>query len=444
MHDGIWNIASNSISPLPFLSNSTDFSYSSNDAHIISISPQIETPVSILSPLTSKIEYVYDSGYSQLTCLAVSPDGKHFATGGMNGIVTVWSIPDSALSNDNEKIAVDFTASRQYIQEGDTVHFSNMTFPSDTTLHYLWDFGDGEQSTLYEPNHVYRVSGNYSVNLSVTNDKLKKFYQNKANFVTVVKPITITFDTSSIVVHYNETVDFTPAVSASGRNYSVLWNFGNGNTSQSNTLHYVADQVGKFAFTYSVTGDMGFSMQYVKTIIVKQIAQILPTKPINLTRRDDILYLVGVNVEPNNRKYSIKWDFGDGAGSTEMQPSHEYDWAGQYTLKCAVTDVLTGLIDSTQRTLTVALKSDEKLLAISPNPITETSTFTCLGSGVTITVFDVLGKKVKELLDGTNEKGISFEWDGRDELGKKLPAGVYYCVPRSQNQTEIYPIILSF
>jgi hypothetical protein len=35
---------------------------------------------------------------------------------------------------------------------------------------YLWDFGDGSTSTQANPTHVYQASGNYTVQLTVTND----------------------------------------------------------------------------------------------------------------------------------------------------------------------------------------------------------------------------------------------------------------------------------
>jgi PKD repeat protein len=35
---------------------------------------------------------------------------------------------------------------------------------------YLWDFGDGNTSTLQNPSHTYLAAGNYNVTLSVTND----------------------------------------------------------------------------------------------------------------------------------------------------------------------------------------------------------------------------------------------------------------------------------
>lgn len=52
------------------------------------------------------------------------------------------------------------------------VYFDNLTNANGGTnvIHYLWDFGDGTTSTLFEPNHSYAVAGSYEVTLTATNE----------------------------------------------------------------------------------------------------------------------------------------------------------------------------------------------------------------------------------------------------------------------------------
>ena len=53
-----------------------------------------------------------------------------------------------------------------------TVQFhSNATDSDGRIVSYLWNFGDGNTSTEANPKHVYVVEGNYTVNLTVTDDK---------------------------------------------------------------------------------------------------------------------------------------------------------------------------------------------------------------------------------------------------------------------------------
>ncbi|MGQ9846787.1 MAG: M14 family zinc carboxypeptidase [Bacteroidales bacterium] len=67
-----------------------------------------------------------------------------------------------------------------------TIHFTNMsTAPAGST--YLWDFGDGQTSTLQNPTHTYTSSGTYTVMLTVTscsgNDT-----KTKSNYITITLP----------------------------------------------------------------------------------------------------------------------------------------------------------------------------------------------------------------------------------------------------------------
>ena len=47
-------------------------------------------------------------------------------------------------------------------------------------------------------------------------------------------------------------------------------------------------------------------------------------------------------------------------------------------------------------------------------------------AGVSLTVYDVLGRRVRQVWDGSLAVGSHrFVWDGRDEAGKGVAAGVY-------------------
>lgn len=110
------------------------------------------------------------------------------------------------------------------------VHFQDMSFPA--IANWDWNFGDGTNSNLQSPTHIY-AAGNYTVGLSVeTIDGCKgaflvpnliKSYPTPTAFFEANPPVT-TIDFPNI--------DFTD-MSKKGTNYS--WNFGdpasNNNTS---------------------------------------------------------------------------------------------------------------------------------------------------------------------------------------------------------------------
>ena len=72
------------------------------------------------------------------------------------------------------------------------------------------------------------------------------------------------------------------------------------------------------------------------------------------------------------------------------------------------------------------------LLANVPNPFNPVTTIRFdLGrpGHVGIAIFDVAGRRVRGLLDVELEAGAgrSVEWTGRDDAGRKVPSGVYFC-----------------
>ncbi len=65
-------------------------------------------------------------------------------------------LPDWRINTYN--LILDYT----YIQNADTVHFTNLTVNSDSVV---WDFGDGIYSNTFQPEHVYTNNGIYQVSL---------------------------------------------------------------------------------------------------------------------------------------------------------------------------------------------------------------------------------------------------------------------------------------
>lgn len=75
----------------------------------------------------------------------------------------------------------------------------------------------------------------------------------------------------------------------------------------------------------------------------------------------------------------------------------------------------------------------------TPNPFTENTTFIVNienEGDYNLTVFNLQGVKVAELVNGVLEVGVkTFVWDGRDNAGAKVPAGVYIYKLQNANET---------
>lgn len=62
----------------------------------------------------------------------------------------------------------DFTADETTVETGQVVSFMDLS--TNTPTSWLWNFGDGSNSTLQNPEHAYVQEGIYTVSLTVTND----------------------------------------------------------------------------------------------------------------------------------------------------------------------------------------------------------------------------------------------------------------------------------
>jgi PKD repeat protein len=82
-----------------------------------------------------------------------------------NARITLWKIPDTLQS---ALLTADFTMTNDTISLGDTVSFSNKTYPFKRGNKYQWHFGDSTASSaVIHPKHVFAQQGNYTILLQV-------------------------------------------------------------------------------------------------------------------------------------------------------------------------------------------------------------------------------------------------------------------------------------
>jgi hypothetical protein len=77
----------------------------------------------------------------------------------------------------------NFTASPTSTSPSQEIMFNDTSDASPTRWH--WDFGDGTNSTLQNPIHIYQKPGNYTVTLTVWND-IGSDTLSESNFITIL------------------------------------------------------------------------------------------------------------------------------------------------------------------------------------------------------------------------------------------------------------------
>jgi len=63
------------------------------------------------------------------------------------------------------------------------------------------------------------------------------------------------------------------------------------------------------------------------------------------------------------------------------------------------------------------------------------------GTGITVAIYDRLGRKLVTLADPETPKGLSFPWDGRDSSGQVLPAGMYILFAKDSESNSAKTVI---
>ncbi len=209
---------------------------------------------------------------------------------------------------------------------------------SQNGLTYLWDFGDGNTSTAFEPNNVYFESGFYDVVFTVFNNCGQ---QSITKTIQIVLPPSAEFIGNPISGCAPLVVDFTDISTNTPEEW--FWTFEEGNPTTSDLQNPTVEFAipGTFTVTMDVFNASGSdSYQIIDYITVEGIPE-----P-NFTFGINGLEVNFVNSSTSADSYS--WDFGDGNTSTEIDPTHVYTQGGNYdVMLIALNDCGTNVITQT-------------------------------------------------------------------------------------------------
>ncbi len=224
-----------------------------------------------------------------------------------------------------ESVNANFTLLTDTICPNKSYTFSNL---SSNANNYLWDFGDSTSSTAKNPKHTYKETGNYIVDLKVSNSgECFDSYSKSINVQEVVAnfeperyfacslPATIGYKNKSI---NGETWD---------------WRFGNKTFSTEFEPRVIFKDQGAFIDTLIVTSKFGCCDTLISDSALITKVPIAYCTPNNFVRPNDgkgcIPLTVNFKDETNyitDYDYIEKWNwnFGDDSTSTLQNPSHQY------------------------------------------------------------------------------------------------------------------------
>jgi len=207
---------------------------------------------------------------------------------------------------------------------------------------WSWYFGDGNTSAQQNPANLYVWSGIYKVNLTVQKNGLTNKSANGTMTVNPKADFTITPSPGKA----GSPIQFNATITTGGPK-SFVWFFEPSNTSYSNPSG-VVNHTFPIANTYvvglNVTGNATTSDQITHSVAAYPTALFTQSPPGNVIEGRTVTFTdasIGVGGSGNADSYS--WNFGDGATSTAVSPTHIYK-QGKYFVTLTVTK--NGLSDT--------------------------------------------------------------------------------------------------
>ncbi|MFO7923214.1 MAG: PKD-like domain-containing protein, partial [Bacteroidales bacterium] len=269
-----------------------------------------EDPVHIFENLTTTIQYY------TVTLTAFSENGCEHST---SQTITVYPGVDS-----------QFTASEESACSPAAIEFGAVP----GALEYYWNFDDGEEGAagafvLHQFTNVTDEDRVFNVKLRTTS-----FYgctdESEKEILIYATP-RAEFSADPPLQRFPEsTVNFTN-IGSSGAAFSYLWEFGDDNTSTQENPSHTYQQHGEYEVTLTVSNE-NCETSVTRTITVQPP---FPVADFNEVAPDCSPHTVSF---VNNSEYGIayRWEFGDGAMSTEAEPTHTYHAPGEYRIKLTV------------------------------------------------------------------------------------------------------------
>jgi len=242
-------------------------------------------------------------------------------------------------------IHADFSFVRDSIQTN-KVYFSNLSTGSNPNTIVKWYFGDGTFSNDANPTHSYQTSGAYSVCLAVRRDSLC------ADDTCKIVQVQVPNNTCNLQVNFNSQVDSsnnllvhffnqsTPLASSD----SIQWLFGDGSFSTALNPSHTYNQGGIYTVCLLIQrntpGTVPCVREYCQAITLvgtpppacnihsnfSFVRDSIPTNIVHFTN-------LATGTDPNS---VVKWYFGDGTFSYDLNPTHTYQTSGAFTVCLAV------------------------------------------------------------------------------------------------------------
>lgn len=229
------------------------------------------------------------------------------------------------------------------------VSFHDLSTGNPTS--WVWDLGNGVISNLQNPITSYFDPGNYTIKLIVKNSKGQDSIS-KTSYIEIYENPIAAFSVSQTQGCFPLNVCFFDNSNAgSGTISKYLWDYGDGNSGNTNFPCHNYNLSGIFDVTLKVTNSFGCSNIITKSDLIQSDEGVIANFSIlslDVCKTPAIVNFA--NSSAGSGTITYLWDYGDGKTSKLSSPSHTYNSTGNYpiiltaTSSSGCTDTATSLV----------------------------------------------------------------------------------------------------
>jgi len=234
-------------------------------------------------------------------------------------------------------VLVDFVADKFEVCASQAVQFTDLSVGADE---WLWDFGDGSNSSERNPLHVFEDTGYVTITLTAFNNRCATPHV-KTAYIHVNPPIArfaYTVDCSNkLLVNFRDSSIIDPLLG----NVTYSWTFGSGpgqGTSNLQNPSWTFNAFGPQPVTLTVTNGPNCSFTYNGEIfLTDEKASFMSSKTV--VCKDEEFTLTATPVNPNNIKF-YEWTIGNNPPILDTAISLKYRLpdGGNYNVQLAIID----------------------------------------------------------------------------------------------------------
>ena len=228
-------------------------------------------------------------------------------------------------------VIADFTADKTVGPSPLAVKFTDKSSGNPTT--YSWNFGDGTTSSEKNPSHTYNKTGTYTVSLTVSNE-FGSDTKTSTSLITVGNAPYVFF-TANGTINSHEVVFTTHGTVDNSTVFK--WDFGDGTTSAERNPTHIYKSNGTYNVTMTASNAYGTYNYTLKNVSITDTLKADFTATNNMGSSPLKVQFTDTSIG-SGANSSFLWNFGDGATSTERNPSHTYNRTGTYTVALTVTN----------------------------------------------------------------------------------------------------------